>query len=148
MSFTITLQNNSSPVNKIGKQLTTIVELSGSLKNESDMLNPQILVETTIDKINICNYLTIPTFNRKYFVSEIESIRNNLFLIKAHVDVLDSFSTKILSNSAVVLRQENDFNLLLNDGVFKCKQNTRIFYRKFPSGLGNYKYILITQGAN
>lgn len=147
MSFTIKLQNNTSPINKIGKKLTTIVELTGTLKNESEVLNPSILIETTAENITSCNYLTISAFNRKYFVQEIESIRNNLWLIKAHVDVLETYSSKILSNTAVVLRQENQFNLLLNDGVFKCKQNPRISYRKFPSGLGQFNYILIVQGG-
>lgn len=147
MSFTIVLKNNSSPLNKIGKTTTTIKSLSGELRNETDIVNPEILVEATkADFIN-CNYCTITEFGRSYHVQEIESIRNDLILLKLHVDVLDSFASKILNNTCVILRQENQFNLLLNDGVFKCKQNPRIFYRDFPSGLGSFHYILIAQGV-
>lgn len=148
MSFNIILQKNNSPLNKIGKNISTIVSLSGTLKNESNIMNPEILIETTADNIKSANYLTISEFGRKYFIEEVESIRNNIWLIKAHVDVLDSFASEIKSNRAVVLRQENDFNLLLNDGVFKCLQNPRITYRNFPSGLGQFNYILITQGGS
>lgn len=145
MSFSISLQNNSSPINKIGKSISTIKTVTGSLKNESNVLRPEILIECD-SSILSANYMTIDELHRKYFIEEIQSVRNNLWLVQAHVDVLDTYASKILSNSAVVLRQENNFDLLLNDGVFKCKQNSRIFYKKFPSGLGDFNYILITQG--
>lgn len=145
MSFSISLQNNSSPINKIGKAISTITTVTGSLKNESDVIRPEILIECD-SSILSANYMTIDELHRKYFIEEIQSVRNNLWLVQARVDVLDTYASKILSNSAVVLRQENNFNLLLNDGVFKCKQDPRISYRKFPSGLGDFNYILITQG--
>lgn len=147
MSFSISLQNNSSPINKIGKAISTITTVSGDLKNESDVIRPEILIESD-SSILSANYMTIDTFHRKYFIEEIQSVRTNLWLVKAHVDVLETYASQILSNTAVVLRQENNFNLLLNDGVFKCKQDPRISYRKFPSGLGDFNYILITQGRN
>lgn len=147
MSFSISLQNNSSPINKIGKAISTITTVSGDLKNESDVIRPEILIESD-SSILSANYMTIDTFNRKYFIEEIQSVRTNLWLVKAHVDVLETYASQILSNTAVVLRQENNFNLLLNDGVFKCKQDPRISYRKFSSGLGDFNYILITQGRN
>lgn len=147
MSFSISLQNNSSPINKIGKAISTITTVSGDLKNESDVLRPEILIECD-SSILSANYMTIDTFHRKYFIEEIQSVRTNLWLVKAHVDVLETYASQILSNTAVVLRQENNFNLLLNDGVFKCRQDPRISYRKFPSGLGDFNYILITQGRN
>lgn len=148
MSFSLLLQINSSPINKIGKSVSTITTLTGNLRNESDVLNPQILVETTEPNIQKANYCTIPNFGRKYFIEEMQSVRTNIWLIKAHVDVLDSFKDKILANSAVILRQENNFNLLLNDGVFKCQQDPRFFYRAFPAGLGQFNYILLAQGGD
>ena len=145
MSFTIKLQNNQSPVNKIGKILYEVATVTGDLKNESEVISPEILIQSD-SSILSANYMTIDTFHRKYFIEEIQSVRTNLWLVKAHVDVLETYASKILSNTAVVLRQENNFDLLLNDGVFKCKQDPRIFYRKFPSGLGDFNFILITQG--
>lgn len=145
MSFSISLQNNSSPINKIGKAISTITTVSGDLKNESDVIRPEILIESD-SSILSANYMTIDTFHRKYFIEEIQSVRTNLWLVKAHVDVLETYASQILSNTAVVVRQENNFNLLLNDGVFKCRQDPRISYKKFPSGLGDFNFILITQG--
>lgn len=148
MSFNIILQRNSSPITKMGKAISNIRTLTGTLRNETEILNPEILIECTQDDLRTANYLTISEFGRKYFIEEFESIRTNLYMIKCHVDVLDSFVDQIKSNSAVVLRQENNFNLLLNDGVFKCQQNPRVFLRDYPSGLGNFNYILITGGTD
>lgn len=147
MSFTIQIQRNESPLNKIGKRIVDIKSLYGSLKNETDVINPKILVDVNFSDIKYTNYLTIPEFNRKYFIDEIVAVRDNMLMISAHVDVLESFGNLIKENTAVVLRQENDFNLLLNDGVFKAQQNPRIFLRDFPSGLGDFNYILITGGS-
>lgn len=148
MSFQIILQRNNSPITKMGKSVTTLKTLTGTLRNETEILNPEILIQVTQAELSTANYLTISEFGRKYFIEEFESIRTNLYLIKCHVDVLDSFIDQIKSNTAVILRQENNFNLLLNDGVFKCQQNPRIFFRDYPSGLGQYNYILITGGVD
>ena len=148
MSFSIILQKNNSPINKIGKNITNIIELNGSLRNEIEILNPEILIETSEENIKDANYLSIPSLNRKYFIQEIESYRSGIWIIKAHIDVLDTYSSEIKNTEAVVLRQENIFNLLVNDGVFKCKQNSRIVHRVFPSGLGAFNYVLLTQGGN
>lgn len=147
MSFNILLQKNNSPMNKIAKSLTTISTISGNLRNESELVNPTIIIQDS-GTIKSCNYLTIKEFNRSYFITSIKSIRTNVYEIEAHCDVLSSFASEILNNNAIVLRQENNFNLLLNDNVFKCKQNSRVQYKAFPSQLGNFNYILTVAGGH
>lgn len=148
MSFTISIGKNSSPVNKITKTYTQVLSLSGTLKNESEIINPTILIETSSADIFKCNYMQIPNFNRSYFITSIKSIRTNIYEISAHCDVLSSFASEIKSNTAMIVRQENDFNLLLNDDVFKCKQNSRMYYKKFPSQLGQYNFVLVVAGGS
>lgn len=148
MSFTISIGKNSSPANKITKTYTQVLSLSGNLKNESEIINPTILIETSSADIFKCNYMQISNFNRSYFITSIKLIRNNIYEISAHCDVLSSFANEIKSNTAMIVRQENDFNLLLNDDVFKCKQNSRIYYKKFPSQLGQYNFVLVVAGGS
>lgn len=148
MSFTISIGKNSSPANKITKTYTQVLSLSGNLKNESEIINPTILIETSSADIFKCNYMQISNFNRSYFITSIKLIRNNIYEISAHCDVLSSFANEIKSNRALIVRQENDFNLLLNDDVFKCKQNSRIYYKKFPSKLGQYSFVLVVAGGS
>lgn len=148
MSFTISIGKNSSAVNALEKTYTEKLSLSGTLRNESEISDPTIIIETSSTEIFTCNYMKIPTFGRSYFITKIKSLRTNLYEITAHCDVLSSFTSEIKNNYAVVLRQENNFNLLLNDDVFKCKQNPRIVYKKFPSQLGQFNYILTVAGGH
>lgn len=146
MSFTIKLQKNNSPLNKVDKSITDVITMTGTLRNESETVNPVILFETS--EFPVVNYLTIDAFHRSYFIEDILSIRNNIWEVHAHSDPLYSFRSELRNNQALLLRQENLFNLYLNDGVFKCKQNSRVRYKLFPGGFTDFNYILITAGGS
>lgn len=148
MSFTIELGKMTSPVNSMQKGFTSKLSLNGTLRNESEIIDPTILINTTSSEIFKCNYMKISTFGRSYFITSIKSVRNGVFEISGHCDVLSSFYSEIIANRAIVLRQEHNFNLLLNDDVFKCKQNARVQYKAFPSQLGAYNYILTVAGGH
>lgn len=147
MSFTIAIGKMSSPANKLTKNFTVKQTLSGTLRNESEIIDPTIIINTTSADIFLCNYMQISTFGRSYFITSIKSIRNGVYEVQGHCDVLSSFASEIRANNAIILRQEHNFNLLLNDDVFKCKQNARIQYKKFPSQLGDFNYILTVAGG-
>lgn len=144
MSVTLTLYNNASPVNAMDKSLTQITSLTGNLREESNVINPTILFQAS--SISNINYAYIPELSRYYFVQEIESVRTNLWRAHLHVDVLYTYRSQIRQNHALVYRQQNRFDLMLDDGIFRCKQNPRIYRYEFPNGLGDFNYILITAG--
>lgn len=144
MSITLTFYNNSSPINAMDKSLTQIASLTGNLREESNVINPTILFQAT--SISNVNYAYIPELSRYYFVQEIESVRTNLWRAHLHVDVLYTYRSQIRQNRALVYRQQNRFDLMLDDGIFRCKQNPRIYRYEFPNGLGDFNYILITAG--
>ena len=150
MSFSIEIGKISSPTNSIKKNFTSKQTISGTLRNESEILNPTIIIQSSsaLENLFKCNYMKIADFGRCYFITSVKCIRTFVYEVQAHCDVLSSFASEILTNEAIVLRQENNFNLLLNDDVFKCKQNSRVYYKKFPSGLGNYNYILTVAGGH
>lgn len=144
MSFSIKLQRNTSPVNKMDKALNLVDTITGTLRNETEIVDPIILVER--NELPYFNYLTIDEFHRSYFVREIRSVRNKIWEIRAHSDPLMSFKTDFLQNTALVSRNQYKYDLLLNDGLFKCRQNSRIGYIAFPAGLDNFNYILVVAG--
>lgn len=145
MSITVTLYNNTSPVNALDKNLSSIATLTGNLREESDVINPVILVER--ENLNNVNYAHVSAFNRYYFVTEMESVRTGLWRIHLHVDVLYTYRSQIRANRALIYRQQNYFDVMLDDGIFRCKQNPRIYRYEFPNGLNNFNFILITMGG-
>lgn len=79
--MTINIMLNNSEDAKINKNITTIASLSGTLKNETSIMNPTILMEGNVSSIAGCNYMYIPEFGRYYFITDVRSIRNKLYEI-------------------------------------------------------------------
>lgn len=147
MSFSVVLQTNSSENEKLTKTLSNITTCTGVLKNESSIIDPVILIEGDIAALTGCNYMTIAAFGRMYFVTDIISIKNNLIEISGHVDVLSSYAAQIRSNRAIVRKQQNAWNLYLNDGTFKVYQNPLVITKTFPSGFTDTEFVLAVAGG-
>ena len=149
MSITVTLKVNSSPVEKIGKSLSTGTDFSCKLKDDTSILKPQLLI-TSQSSLTGLNYMYIQDFGRYYFIDDIVSVNNQLWEISGHVDVLETYKTAILANDAVIKRQQNLFNLYLDDPEFKTYNYERIQTLKFKNGSGMYKnlkYVLAVNGS-
>lgn len=148
MSLTASLMVNSSPVEKIGKTLSDGLNFDVVLKDDTSILKPVLLLSSPTP-ITGYNYMYIPDFSRYYFIDDIRSVRNGQWEVSAHVDVLETYKTAILANSAVVKRQENNYNLYLNDPEFKVYNGERIQTLKFPSTGFNKQlsYVLVVNGS-
>lgn len=147
MSFSITLQTNNSEKIRVSKSLTDILEVTGTLKQETSIVDPVLLIKCDLSDVVGCNYLTIPDFGRSYFVTDIRSIRNDLVEFSCHVDVLSSFATEIRANYAILSKQEKQWNLYLNDGTFRVYQNPIIATKAFPNGFTTQEFVLAVAGS-
>lgn len=147
--MTITFYTNNSDYNVINKNITPIGSLTGTLRVETDLLNPTILfTDLTENLLSNVNYIYITEFNRYYFVNNFTYVRNNAYEIKCHCDVLMSFKEQILEQTAVIARQENEWNLYLDDGIFKVYNNPMVYTKEFPNSFNNQSFILAVAGAN
>lgn len=153
MSFTIKLQNNKSAKNRIGKSITDIRTLEGTLRDSTSIINPTILFRINdVSDLKNCNYMTIPSFNRKYFVTDIKSVRNNMIEVSAHVDVLETYKDEIDDNTAIIARssQKDFYNTYLDDSLLATYQDTYCVSYKFPSKFAkdDNSLILCVAGAS
>ena len=103
--------NNSERI-ALDKEITVLASLNGILRDGSSLKNPNILIECDVSQIANANYMEIPDFGRSYFITEKESVTNSLFLVTARCDVLTSYASQIRLNTAIVHKQENDWNLI------------------------------------
>lgn len=142
----IKIQRNESDDRAFNKSITNVANLSGYLRDGSSVIDPVIMVEGDISTIASCNYMTIPEFGRSYFITNMESVRNNLVRITGHVDVLTTYRSAILANTGIVRRQQNLWNLYLDDGSFKVYNNPIVLTRAFPSGFSTMSFILAVAG--
>ena len=142
------IQKNNSEKIAINKDITDVLTLNGTLKENTSIINPVIMVEGDLSLLADVNYLTIPEFKRSYFINNITSIRNGLIQISAHVDVLSSFKKEILANNAIIEASEKNWNLYLNDGSIHAYQNPEIVTKRFGTGFTQGKsFILVVSGG-
>ena len=149
MSLTASLKVNSSPVEKIGKTLSDGLDFNVTLKEDTSILRPVLILASTAQApITGYNYMYISDFGRYYFIDDVKSVRNNVWEVSAHVDVLETYKDAILANSAVIKRQQSLYNLYLDDPEFKTYTTQRVQCKRFPANAFNktLTYILITNG--
>ena len=121
--------------------------MSGTLKDGTSLIDPTVLIESS--SVPVCNYAVIGAFNRKYFVKDIRSVRNNLWEISMHVDVLDSYEQAIKAINAVVARNEFNYNLYLNDDRWWLSQKRFVTTKTLSggySGFQNTENVLLITG--
>ena len=145
MSFNIELMLNDSDVNVVSKRLNLLSTVTGVLKERTSIISPTIKISGNLPVE--CNYLHIPDFNRYYFINDITSVTADVFEISAHVDVLQTYGDQIKSCEAIISRQENDWNLYLDDGSFKAYQNSKIQKLEFATGFGTPQFVLAVAGS-
>lgn len=145
--LSVELLNNTSPAEKIGKNLVSGGSYSCVLKDNTSVLKPEIEILSS-DNITAYNYLYISEFGRYYFIDDIVSVNNNRWIVSAHVDVLETYKTAILSNDAVIKRQQNKYNTYLNDPEWLVYAYEDVVAYKFTSPFNkNLKFILAVAGA-
>lgn len=148
MSLTVDLMTNNSPIEKIGKSLTAGASFTCLLKEDTSVLRPVIEVVSS-SNLSGYNYMYISDFGRYYFIDDIVSLNDGRWEISAHVDVLETYKTSILANSAVVRRQQSRYNLYLDDPDFHAYNYERIQTIKFPNNLFDktLHYVLVVNGS-
>ena len=144
--FDIILMNNTEELNKIQKTPTTVRTLHGYLREQTDIVDPEIMIEYE-GTLTDCNYMYIQQLSRYYFITKIDSVRTCLWRIYAHCDVLKTYAEGILATEAVVARNEKRYNLMLNDSMFKVYSNPRLQIANFPQKFTGESYILVMNGA-
>ena len=144
--MTINLYTNTAPRNALVKDLTPVSTLTGTLRNESSVVDPVVAIEDADLLLLSANYAYISEFGRYYFITNIESVRQHLWRVSMHVDVLYTFRDQIITNSAIIERNENEYDLKLNDGLFQTQQNPRIAQYPFPTGFNTWNFVLAVAG--
>ena len=137
----IQLYKNNSSNNTMTKSLTPVTTISGTLKDECSIIDPEILVAGTSQFIN-ANYAYIPEFHRYYYINNITIVKNGLYRLSLHSDVLMSFKDSIKGMNAIVARSSDNSNMYIIDTKMKTLQynnyNVYASNKSFDSSLTPY----------
>lgn len=145
--MTITLYKTSDENSRVVKTLTDNISMTGNIVEETNVISPSILI-SNIENIASYNYCFITEFGRYYYIKEIISVRNGIWRLNLRVDVLMSYSDGIKNLNAIVMRQQNQVNLLLDDGYIPIQANQENSMISFPNSFTkNLNYILAVSGS-
>lgn len=139
----LTIGTITAPNNQLVKDFSEVTTLSGVLRENSPILDPVITVEYD-STIATCNYAYISDFGRYYYINDKVSIKNGLWELHLHVDVLMSYAAGIKAAPCIVAKSASNFNLYLADPNYKAYQNDHVIINNFPSGfdLANTSFVL------
>lgn len=141
--------NNSSDERVVNKSLANVYNnIDIYFKDDTSHNNPIFKVTGDYALKNI-NYIYVDDLKRYYYVRDIEYGKQCIYL-SCHVDVLMSFKSDLMKQSAIINRNEYVFNLYQNDERMRLYAYDSIRTVQFPSGFDFSKqhFILGIAGSD
>ena len=129
MTFTITFYKMTCEKNRVDKTnyISNYVQYDECLlKENTSLINPSVNIRlrtSQMTQIFEYNYCYIDSFKRYYFVKNISTLYNGMFSIDLELDVLMTYKEQIKSNTAIVARNEFDYNSYVVDNKIAYKKN-------------------------
>ena len=133
-----------------GAGANLMATLSGHLKDDCNILDPVIEVAYNA-AILTSNYMYIPAFGRYYYINQITTSTQRLF-IAGHVDVLMSYHDEIDNLNCVIERQEHTGRCdeYINDRAYMSEARFNIRTIPFPHRFNksSSSFVLTTGGES
>lgn len=141
-------QNKSSNI-RIDKELDHLHTYDCIIKDSTSILTPTIRLNASDINVTKGNYGYIPKFKRFYYVTNVTSVRQDVWEIALKCDVLMSFRDDIIEHKVIFNHSEKTYNLYLNDGTLQMDSRPKVTWNKFPNSLTeDGTYVLILAGNN
>lgn len=146
----IKLYYTDSENNVVNKTLNNELEITNVVfKQQTDVLTPLLILSFDNTIFNY-NYVYIPILNKYYFITGVECLSNNNFIVKLRVDVLMTYKNDISNFDVIINRGENiEHNDYIIDSENILQNNENVITCAFPiQPLNkNLYYILTTVGV-
>lgn len=146
MAITVYFTTDSKRENST-KQLSMAISHSCSFKNGCSMLNPTLFLELEYDEFP--NYTAFKIDDKYYNITDIRSVRNNLFEVSGEIDVLATYKANILNTTAYILYDSiSNSELPDNRLPIKTTKSVQVSTTPCPFVLSAGTYILSVTGSN
>lgn len=130
--FEIKLYKTADDLNVLNKTLTDERVLQGTLREQSSTFDPSFLLEDS--EYPSENYAYIPAFGKYYILaSPPVSVRNNMWMITLHEDVLMTLKDQIGQCRVRVARNENNYDAYLVDPQRAIQTKETVVTKVFPT---------------
>lgn len=112
----VKIYHNKSNNNVINKKIEEIQEITFNFKNDSDITNPILILQT----YKTGNYCYIPDLKRYYYINNIELMNGGFYKLYLEIDVLMSYKNDLINGewysegTNVTINNEIDYNSLVD----------------------------------
>ena len=127
----VTLYYNADKNIVAQKHLTSVGSFEGDFRATADVLRPTLIIQAEIP--TSANYVYIPDFHRYYYISDRREITKDLTEFSLYVDVRKSFYNNLLSDTGIVARNTNNYNMYLADNKIPISAHKALSIQKFPT---------------
>lgn len=143
MSF-VYLYNVGDDPDKVHKGVGVVkAELPVEILPDCTLRNPRLKISSSNMLISSCNYFYFNEFNRYYYIKECNLLQHGVYEIVGEVDPLKSFEGGINGLTALVLRNEHEYNGdLVDDEIIP--RIKRQLIKKVIGNVGKQVDIVIT----
>lgn len=120
--------------------LGTPYTMTGTLRDECDVMTPAVLVGTDPRGYN---FAQIEAFGRYYYVEEITAVRSGLWRIACKVDPLASFAADIAALPGIARRSQkrgSDRKPKINSYLYDSKQQKQVNCENVSESLYHFDY--------
>ena len=117
MAINVKFGVNTSDDRKLTKNIRWGPVIPCDVYVPTDRLNPVIIVDTSKVDLADTNYMEIPEFGRKYFITSIVGDIGKTVNVAGHVDVLGTYDTQIRTCPCIAARSSSHVNAYLQDNA-------------------------------
>lgn len=117
MAINVKFGVNTSDDRKLTKNIQWGPVIPCDVYVPTDRLNPVIIVDTSKVDLADTNYMDIPEFGRKYFITSIVGDAGKTVNVAGHVDVLGTYDTEIRACPCIAARSSSHVNAYLQDNA-------------------------------
>lgn len=121
-----------SKLNKL-TNLVRKASIVGNFRSSVSVTNPVVVLEAyrtpaIMTRILESNYVYIEDLKRYYFITDITIMTNNIISLSLKADVLTTYKDSIMNLQGIIERNENTFDVNLNDSELPIKEGREIYY--------------------
>ena len=141
---TIYLYNVGDDPNKVHKSVGVVkASLQVDILPDCSLTRPKLKISASNMLISSCNYFYLNDFNRYYYIEDAVLLQHGVYEITGCVDPLKSFESGINGLTALVLRNEFEYNGDIVDDEITPRIKRQIT-KKVIGNVGKVVSIVIT----
>ena len=140
----ITFYNNNSDKKCINKSLSDATTISGNIKTQYTSSGISIDIDTAVAGIKPFQFNYMKYDNKFYYIDNVDFLSQNIIRMNCSVDLLESYKSQILKQTAVLERSQNIYSRYIDDDKLVLNAYKRVQTKAFPvSFTPSSSYVIV-----